>query len=889
VPIGFSNVLRERLEAVRRSSETRARIAGDEATASRDHSEIVVDEAVLARAADVQRLFGETGAYASNRGDLPRVRAEADEYQALLAEFAARLGVLEPALETMLPADATQALIRGLISEGRAVTDTLARHTAAIAAERAGLDEIERQRARRGGVVNPRPFREKLAALAPGLSNLQKRVDTETTIRTETRSLREAAARLNPPVIDLDALAGAAVPSIETISRFRRDMEALNAERGRELDRQAAATDAIATAESKLQELASGRPVPSAEIISAKRLQRDAYWSALRAILFGTSEALAGGQLVESVANFERHSLEADQLADSASSDAKRVAGHAVETRRLTEERGKEAAATDRIVALEGRQQDLWRSWTALWERSGVNPLHPSEMTSWRSALEGLLDRREKLEGLCDLRLAMDEEIRNIEPALRALAAEIGLFETEGVEVALIATQVERRLQSIGEVWEVARELDSRMSDVQHRIETLLAAEADAKRSLEDWSARWSLALPTVAMPVATGIEQAEAALGVWSKVPGTIRERNNRARRVAGMQRNIEAFEREAKDLLDDIAPDLAALPADAAVKMLNDRLIAARAAETRRTESQRRLAKIVRAREDADVAFADAESALQAVAEKLPTDEGLTDVLARLTERDDLLDDLEERQTQLIAQAEGYDEDKLRAELTDFNSDGVESALAMLENEEQELEREMQETFAAHSEAVRRRAEAEQGMGAEVAVQQRSSAEAELIAASREWLVLKFGALLVTTSIDRRRADESDPLLTRAGFLFAMLTGNSFSGMGQEFDERDVPRLVGRRPAGEAVQVSGMSTGARDQFYLALRLAYLEEYATRAEPAPFIGDDLFASFDENRTANGLAALAAIGDRVQPIVFTHHRHVADIARTITGAEVIVL
>jgi chromosome segregation protein len=154
------------------------------------------------------------------------------------------------------------------------------------------------------------------------------------------------------------------------------------------------------------------------------------------------------------------------------------------------------------------------------------------------------------------------------------------------------------------------------MSDVQHRIETLVAAEAEAKRSLEDWSARWSLALPAAAMPVATGIEQAEAALGVWSKVPGTIRERNNRARRVAGMLRNIEAFECQAKDLLDDIAPDLAALPADAAVKILNDRLIAARAAETRRTESQRRLAKIIRAREAADVAFANAESSLQAVA---------------------------------------------------------------------------------------------------------------------------------------------------------------------------------------------------------------------------------------------------------------------------------
>jgi uncharacterized protein YhaN len=261
----------------------------------------------------------------------------------------------------------------------------------------------------------------------------------------------------------------------------------------------------------------------------------------------------------------------------------------------------------------------------------------------------------------------------------------------------------------------------------------------------------------------------------------------------------------------------------------------------------------------------------------------------LDRLTERDALLDNLEERRTQLIAQAEGYDEDKLRAELNDFNSDGVESVLAMLESEEQELEREMQEIFVAHSEAVRQRAEAEQGMGAEVAVQLRSSAEAELIAASREWLVLKFGALLITTAIDRRRADESDPLLTRAGILFSMLTGNSFCGIGQEYDEDDVPRLVGRRPTGEALQVSRMSTGARDQFYIALRLAYLEEYASRAEPAPFIGDDLFASFDEDRTANGLAALAAIGDRVQPIVFTHHRHVAEIARTMVGAEVIVL
>ena len=78
-------------------------------------------------------------------------------------------------------------------------------------------------------------------------------------------------------------------------------------------------------------------------------------------------------------------------------------------------------------------------------------------------------------------------------------------------------------------------------------------------------------------------------------------------------------------------------------------------------------------------------------------------------------------------------------------------------------------------------------------------------------------------------------------------------------------------------------MSEATRDQLYLALRLAYIEDYAGRAEAPPFVGDDIFASFDDPRTAHGLEALAAIGDRVQPILFTHHLHVIETARARLG------
>ncbi len=130
---------------------------------------------------------------------------------------------------------------------------------------------------------------------------------------------------------------------------------------------------------------------------------------------------------------------------------------------------------------------------------------------------------------------------------------------------------------------------------------------------------------------------------------------------------------------------------------------------------------------------------------------------------------------------------------------------------------------------------------------------------------------------------------MLTRAGALFSGLTGGAFAGLAQDYDAGDEPRLTGRRAGGELVPVDGLSEGTRDQLYLALRLAYLEDYAARAEPAPFVGDDLFLTFDDARTAHGLEALAAIGARVQPILFTHHRHVADLARSRLGAAVDVL
>ena len=98
---------------------------------------------------------------------------------------------------------------------------------------------------------------------------------------------------------------------------------------------------------------------------------------------------------------------------------------------------------------------------------------------------------------------------------------------------------------------------------------------------------------------------------------------------------------------------------------------------------------------------------------------------------------------------------------------------------------------------------------------------------------------------------------MLKRAGELFKVITEGSFASLQVAFDDRDIAYLTGVRPGGSIVPVSGMSSGTADQLYLALRVAAIEDYLDRADALPFVADDLFINFDDDRAAAGFRLLA--------------------------------
>ncbi len=858
--------------------------------APRTPAEIAVDQATLAEAAAIEDRFGESGAYASEWRDLPRIQAEADGFAAALERHARSLGLKDvAALESRRPTAALLATLRALIGEGRKAQADAEAQALRLAGERKAADALRRERQSRPAALDPSPLRERYAALGRVAERARKAAEDRIALMSGERELDEAVARLDPPVAGLEALARRPLPRDEDVSRFDKAFEQAREEARGAVQKRKRVEKEIADTTARLAELAAGRPLVTADRIEDARARRDEAWLPLRAALLDGCRAPPLETLTVQAFSFERLMAEADRLADEANADAGRLAKHALETQRLDEQVRLYALAQAEEARAEARAGEVAKEWTALWQAFCSEPRAPAAMRAWLGRIAELLGERDRLLERKTAIEAQERMLAGAEPILAALAAELGLAPIDGLDVALLADRVERRIEEVAGDFEAHRALETRLAEAQWRIDGATSDEAEAAAALRDWRARADAALVAAGVPAGSTIEASEAALDVWDKAMSDAENHRDRARRVAGMKRNMEAFEDEMRALAMRCAPEAADLQADAIARRLNERLAAARRAEAQRIEAARGVELARRALDEARVLRERAQARLATLTAQLPLGVDPALLVARERERAGFAETLRQNRRRLLELSDGVDEARLIEEMQDFDPDVAAARIAELERDDEERRREENQRFADRAELLRRRAELETGVGAEEAWQQRRNAEVELVDAARRWVVLKAASTLLGGALDRHRAARRDPLMVRAGEIFALLTRGAFARLDQDFGEDDELKLVGVRPGSETARVEAMSEGTRDQLYLALRLALIESYASRAEAPPFIGDDIFASFDDARSGAGLEALAAIGDRVQPILFTHHLHVVEAARVRLGHAVDII
>jgi uncharacterized protein YhaN len=360
---------------------------------------------------------------------------------------------------------------------------------------------------------------------------------------------------------------------------------------------------------------------------------------------------------------------------------------------------------------------------------------------------------------------------------------------------------------------------------------------------------------------------------------------------RIGKIERDMQSFEAEVAAAVAAAAPDLAETDPDDAVLELERRL--------KEAERVRQLASDLDARLDAEgKKIADCERARREateVVERLQTEAGVSsaDDLLGAVARSDELRALRAEEDVLRTSLSQAGDGKSLAELADecaaADPDQTAAREETVSKELSDMRGRLME-FGEVRSSARREFEAVGGAAAAAgAAADRQAAIAEMKDIAEEYVRVRTAELLLQATVERYRRQKQEPLLKRAGDLFATLTGGSFSTLQVELDEQDKPQLNGVRGNGRHVPVSGMSTGTADQLYLALRIAAVEDYMGRSVPLPFVADDLFVHFDDRRTAAGFRVLAELARTTQVLVFTHHAHLVEIANDALGTDVSVI
>ena len=237
-----------------------------------------------------------------------------------------------------------------------------------------------------------------------------------------------------------------------------------------------------------------------------------------------------------------------------------------------------------------------------------------------------------------------------------------------------------------------------------------------------------------------------------------------------------------------------------------------------------------------------------------------------------------LVELDEQLVKQnARPIDEVKLESEGFDLDNLGrqLDDVAAQIEDLEGQVDTAQTARFTAKQnfDAI------DGGPAAAEAQQALMSLSARIVKEARSYARIRLAGAVLSRVIQAYRDRHQGPLLQRAAEVFARITLASFSGLTIDYeDDRQV--LLGVRPDAARVTVAGMSQGTRDQLFLSLRIAAIEQHIEGRGPMPVIVDDLLVQFDDDRAVATLEVLRELSEKTQVLFFTHHRHLVELARS---------
>lgn len=878
------------------TAESQARITRRlESEARAALANIHVDPTILVHAAAIEDLAARVQQTRAHAIDIEKRQIEVDRHWESVTDRVRQLGwhtaaalartALEPWLTQHLPPLPVRSAINDLIKRHGAIEQAVVAATTAASAKAREIATIAAQLARTSQVEASPELRAALAESQQlgDIKALHKRDQSQ--LAKARQALELAMRQLGAWRLEPEQLRTHTLPAPEVIRRLRSEHDRLTGDKRNTATRKDELQLAIAALELDIAQLRTQHKAVARDELLDARDDRDSLWTQLR----------RGEARLESVADdYETRVRNADALSDLRHDKAHEAASLQGKIEQRDHQQLQLDEHSRRLVDLETALAHIEREWRKHANAAGFPDMPLPAYEEWRTACERVLAAAEHFEQV------------SAEQAQHA--------ESNAASCARLAAA----LEACNEPLPVTRELDALIEAARGRVDAATASHArqqalqlqhddavkthgdlsdalaQAHIARADWQHNWVSQLARAGLPESTEVGAAEGALSLFAAIDEHLNDiRKLRKDRIEAMQRDLDNVAQAATALAGALAtggedaPIAAATAAPDVAAQLGSRLALAREAQK---ESKRLEAELKRFKDDLvtaeeQLARANARIAPLMKLADVSDREALRHAIERSDQHRAIAQALHDARQAIETGGDGLTRDALCNEIADADLTQIAVRLSELPKE---LEATSDSLNLCTAKLTTARAERERIAGQDDAARAetaRQEALASMANASERFIKVHIGARLLRWAIDRYRETRQGPLLARASEIFAGLTLGSFERLVVDF-ESDPPTLDGMRPNGATVGIAGMSDGTRDQLYLALRLAALEMHITQAHALPFLADDLFINYDDDRARAGLEALAELSQRTQIVFMTHHEHLVPMVKSVFGEQV---
>lgn len=897
------NASQQLAELLRLRSEIGTRtgtLTGQLVTARRTLEELAVDESILGAAEEIQGL-GERRVTANKaRLDLPKRRAELEGLDQKIQSLALELGwgdVAPNSIEKRIPTKLRMKAVRSMLAEHSNLESILESRREAHAEARERLNDSQQRAQLHGEDLDTSKLRTIVTSLRRRGDLDHALQDARDKFGSTQKRIERLFAGLHPQASNEKELFSVVSPSSESIQDHRDRAHILDNELREQKKALTSAERELVKLESGFSKIETYENALSLDKLEEARKRRDDLWTIAKLKFIDSGEVSTelqekyGSEVDDLPSAFEESMGAADRFADQRFDTAEATARLAEISAQIEEKASEISGLKSDLERNSDERSKLESKWNTLWEAAPFSPLAPEKMLEW-------FDTRNQIAAAADSRLDLDASVltrkRDIQIARDSLLTEMAKlhedrsrFEDESLSIVL-----ERADEIVRDGERSEHERGTAEQDVE-RAKVELQKQSDAMSSAEractEWQAKWTQELRDIGAQTDLTLDVVATWLDILDELRECAIDRNKLiSERIEKIESDLAAFDSRSREVAGRLAPDAVDAEPEEIVAKLERQLKEMERIRDRREDVSASMQNLEADIANLEVELREAEESLTYLHEL--ADSGTIEELSTAVNRSDELRKLESEREGciklLLTQGDGLSVSELEAECASVDIDQAAIRDSALSSELSNLGGELTPASEKRAEAKR----TFEAIGGEDAAAQAAATRQEAIAEFEDvagrYVRARTASILLQGAIDHYRRDKQAPLLQRAGELFSMLTNGKYSKLGVDYDESDSPQLIGVKPDGGIVPVTGMSTGTSDQLYLAIRIAAVEDQLDTSESMPFIADDLFVNFDDERAAAGLLALQKLSEKTQVVFFTHHRHLVELARSTLGESV---